>query len=122
VTIGDVSHHRPREATGHGNARVSGAPGEPCRNGVAFIGPWILDPGPGLRTSLVDCSPEQRPTREIPRFAAREVFDVKDGSRDDTLGELRALRADDADVAVLKLSCNYGKGIAMPRGKATVPR
>ena len=45
-----------------------------------------------------------------------EVVYVNDGSRDSTLERLCALRAEDAHVAVLNLSRNFGKEIAMTAG------
>jgi glycosyltransferase involved in cell wall biosynthesis len=41
-----------------------------------------------------------------------EVIYVKDGSTDDTLARLNALRTDDSRVTILNLSRNYGKEIA----------
>ncbi|MEE8501506.1 MAG: glycosyltransferase family 2 protein [Kiloniellales bacterium] len=57
---------------------------------------------------------------------ASEIIYVNDGSRDGTLGVLHALRADDARVAIIDLSRNFGKELAMTagfdyaRGAATV--
>ena len=55
-----------------------------------------------------------------------EIIYVNDGSRDGTLGVLHALRAEDARVAIIDLSRNFGKELAMTagldyaRGDATV--
>ncbi len=47
---------------------------------------------------------------------ASEVIYVNDGSRDGTLGVLDALRADDARIAIINLSRNFGKELAMTAG------
>lgn len=47
---------------------------------------------------------------------AVEVVYVNDGSRDDTLAVLRRLRAADPRVAVLDLSRNFGKEVALTAG------
>ena len=45
-----------------------------------------------------------------------EIIYVDDGSSDDTLAQLERLRADDAGVAVLELSRNFGKEVALSAG------
>ena len=45
-----------------------------------------------------------------------EIIYVDDGSSDDTLAQLERLRADDAAVAVLELSRNFGKEVALSAG------
>ncbi len=47
---------------------------------------------------------------------AAEIVYVNDGSRDDTLAALRRLRAADPRVAVLDLSRNFGKEVALTAG------
>ena len=47
---------------------------------------------------------------------ATEIVYVNDGSQDDTLAELQRLREQDAQVAVLDLSRNFGKEIALSAG------
>jgi len=45
-----------------------------------------------------------------------EIIYVNDGSRDDTLGVLRRLRAADPRIGIVDLSRNFGKEIAMTAG------
>jgi polyisoprenyl-phosphate glycosyltransferase len=45
-----------------------------------------------------------------------EVIYINDGSTDDTLARLNALRTDDSRVTILNLSRNYGKEIALSAG------
>ena len=45
-----------------------------------------------------------------------EIIYVDDGSSDDTLAQLERLRADDGAVAVLELSRNFGKEVALSAG------
>ncbi len=45
-----------------------------------------------------------------------EVVYVNDGSRDDSLNVIRALRAADAHVGIVSLSRNFGKEIALTAG------
>ena len=45
-----------------------------------------------------------------------EIIYVDDGSSDDTLAQLERLRADDAGVAVLELSRNFGTEVALSAG------
>lgn len=58
---------------------------------------------------------------------AYEIVCVNDGSRDDTLNRLIALRADEPRLRVVDLSRNFGKeralsaGLAHSRGRAVVP-
>jgi polyisoprenyl-phosphate glycosyltransferase len=58
---------------------------------------------------------------------AWEVVCVNDGSRDDTIDRLLAIRAEDARIKVVDLSRNFGKepalsaGLAHARGDAVVP-
>ncbi|MDZ7661174.1 MAG: glycosyltransferase family 2 protein [Thiohalophilus sp.] len=47
---------------------------------------------------------------------AAEIIYVNDGSQDETLAELQRLREQDARVAVLDLSRNFGKEIALSAG------
>ena len=45
-----------------------------------------------------------------------EIIYVDDGSSDDTLAQLQRLRDDDTAVAVLELSRNFGKEVALSAG------
>src|ERR1044071_505991 len=45
---------------------------------------------------------------------ASEIIYINDGSRDETLLILRRLRAEDPRVAIIDLSRNFGKEIAVP--------
>ncbi len=61
--------------------------------------------------------------REITRVAATlgrpyEILFVDDGSRDETLPRLHALRADDAHVRVVELAANAGEAAALSAGFA----
>jgi glycosyltransferase involved in cell wall biosynthesis len=47
---------------------------------------------------------------------AAEIIDVNDGSRDATMEHLRAMHRDDGRVAVIDLSRNFGKEVAMSAG------
>jgi glycosyltransferase involved in cell wall biosynthesis len=81
--------------------------------------------GGGLLTLIVPAFNEQQ---VLPAFHGRlasvldslamesEIIYINDGSRDDTLGILRGLRENDPRIAILDLSRNFGKEVAMTAG------